>query len=191
MKTLIINGSPRKNGDTQALIDAFCQGVAGEVRILSEKDNISPCTDCRRCWKTPGCSMGDGMQEIYEYLSDCDTVVLASPVWFSSLSGVALNIGSRFQMYFAGKFFRKEPSPFAAKPKNGVILLCGAQPGTETAPIGNAKTILRLAGVTNDRMTVHTSMNTDRIPAKDDAATLQSIRKTAERLNAEAENCQL
>ncbi len=180
MKTLIINGSPKKNGDTQALIDAFVSGLSGEYRIVSNKDGISPCIDCRYCWKCDGCAVRDSMQEVYDYLVDCDAVVLASPVWFSSLSGPTLDIGSRFQTYFARKFFRHLPSPL--KPKRGVILLVGGQPGTEVWPIANAKTILGLANIVKDDMVVVTSMNTDHIPAALDTAALAAAKSAAQAL---------
>ena len=182
MKTLIINGSPKKNGDTQALIDAFVSGLSGEYRVISQDDGISPCVDCRYCWSHDGCAVKDSMQEIYKYLVDCDAVVLASPVWFSSLSGPALDIGSRFQTYFARKFFRHLPS--ALKPKRGVILLVGGQPGTEVHPIANAKTILGLANIAKDDITVITSMNTDHIPAAQDTAALEAAKAAAQRLSS-------
>ena len=183
MKTLIINGSPKKNGDTQALIDAFVSGLSGEYRIVSRGDGISPCVDCRYCWSHDGCAVKDAMQAVYDYLADCDAVVLASPVWFSSLSGPALDIGSRFQTYFARKFFRHLPSPL--KPKRGVILLVGGQPGTEVGPIANAKTILGLANIAKDDITVVTSMDTDHIPAALDTAALKAARSAAQALSSD------
>ena len=183
MKTLIINGSPKKNGDTQALIDAFVSGLSGEYRIVSRGDGISPCVDCRYCWEHDGCAVKDAMQAVYDYLADCDAVVLASPVWFSSLSGPALDIGSRFQTYFARKFFRHLSSPL--KPKRGVILLVGGQPGTEVGPIANAKTILGLANIAKDDITVVTSMDTDRIPAALDTAALKAARFAAQALSSD------
>jgi multimeric flavodoxin WrbA len=182
LKTLIINGSPKKNGDTQALIDAFVSGLSGEYCVISNDDDISPCIDCRYCWKHDGCAVKDAMQAVYDYLADCDAVVLASPVWFSSLSGPALDIGSRFQTYFARKFFRHLPSPL--KPKRGVILLVGGQPGTEVHPIANAKTILGLANIAKDDITVVTSMDTDRIPVSADTAALDAAKAAAERLSS-------
>lgn len=184
MKTLIINGSPRKNGDTQALIDAFVSGLSGECRIVSPADGISPCIDCRYCWSHDGCALQDAMQEVYAYLADSDTVVLASPVWFSSLSGPALSIGSRLQTYFARRHFRQLSSPL--KPKRGVILLVGGQPGTETNPTANAKTILGLANIPKDSITVITSMNTDHLPAAEDIAALSAARQEAQRLSGTA-----
>ncbi|MGM9625262.1 MAG: flavodoxin family protein [Eubacteriales bacterium] len=177
MKTLIINGSPKKNGDTQALIDAFVSGLSGEYRIISAADRIAPCMDCRYCWKKAGCAVNDDMQAVYEYLPDCDNVVLASPVWFSSLSAPALTVASRLQRYFTASFFRKEKTPL--KPKKGVLLIVGAQPGTEEGPIANARIILGLLNIRKEDIRVVRSMQTDRIPASEDRDALAAARQAA------------
>lgn len=164
-------------------MDAFVSGLSGEYRVVSRDDGISPCIDCRYCFTHDGCAVQDAMQDVYAYLADCDAVVLASPVWFSSLSGPALDIGSRLQTYFARRFFRHLPSPL--KPKRGVILLVGAQPETAEHPIANAKTMLGLANIAKADITVITSMNTDRVPASEDTAALESARAAAQRLSSD------
>lgn len=108
MKTLILNGSPREEGDTVALINEFTKNLIGEVKILSCFDEIHPCNDCRYCWENQGCSIDDEMQNVYPYLDECDNIILASPIWFSSLSGPLLNMCSRIQTLFAATYFRHE-----------------------------------------------------------------------------------
>lgn len=49
MKTLLLFGSLKKNGDTAALAGAFVRHLEGEVRTLSASSSISPCLDCRFC----------------------------------------------------------------------------------------------------------------------------------------------
>lgn len=141
MKTLIFNGSPKKNGDTEALINEMMKYLNGEVKILSFHDNISPCIDCRHCWSSPGCSINDKMGEIYPYLEECDNIIVASPIWFSELSGILLNMASRLQTYFAAGYFRKEEMKL--KKKNSVLILAGAQKGTETKARSTAHTFLK------------------------------------------------
>lgn len=180
MKTLIINGSPRKGGDTEVLINEFVKHIDGDVKVVDWKDDISPCVDCRYCWDKPGCALKDGMQAVYEYLSECDNVVLASPIWFSSLSGPLLNIASRFQTNFMGRFKRGEKIP---ADKNGVLIFVGGQPGTETEPEKCAMTILRNMYVAKENVTVIRSMDTDNVPAAQDAAAIEMLRAAAEKLN--------
>lgn len=185
-KTLIINGSPKKNGDTTAMIECLSRHLTGEVRVVSCRDDISPCIDCRFCWTHEGCALQDDMQEIYKYLADCDNVVLVSPVWFSSLSGPALNLTSRFQTYFASRRFRN--APVERKPKKGLIILVGGNAGTEIHPLETARMILRTAGCVKEEIASVVSMNTDNLPAKDDSAALEQIRGEAMRLNLPLES---
>ena len=109
MKTLIINGSPRINGDTASLLEIIKANIDGEYRIIdSYRCSISPCLDCRFCWENNGCVINDEMQEIYGYIQVCDNILIASPIYFSELTGKLLDVGSRLQTYFCARFFRKE-----------------------------------------------------------------------------------
>ena len=76
MKTLILNGSPRINGDTNSLIKKFTEKKIDEYKIVDAyRCNISACLDCRHCWKNNGCSINDEMQEIYKYIQECDNIL--------------------------------------------------------------------------------------------------------------------
>ena len=91
MKVLLLNGSPRKDGNTESLVKAFEQGAKkhGEVEIINVCDiNINPCKGCDYCLNSEGhaCVQKDGMSEIYKKLQTADVLVVASPVYFYSLS---------------------------------------------------------------------------------------------------------
>lgn len=181
MKTLILNGSPKKGGDTAALINEMAKNLIGEVKILSHLDEISPCIDCRFCWQNLGCCINDKMQEVYPYLDECDNVVLASPIWFSSLSGPLLNISSRIQTLFAATYFRGETKK--SNVKSGVIILVGAQKGTETIPTANALTIMKYMNVRRPCVATVYSLDTNNIPAEQDATAMKNAREAALLLN--------
>lgn len=178
MKTLIINGSTRKNGDVSALLCAFTAELKGEYTVISADDGVSPCVDCRRCKRLPGCSINDKMREILENICEYDNIVIASPVWFCSLSGVALDICSRFQTFFCASHFRNEKQ----RTRRGVIIVSGGMAGTEKNAIVSAKVILSCLGVGKDDITVVASMNTDEIPACNDAVALEAARQAAKNL---------
>ena len=72
MKTLIMNGSPRINGNTASLLEIIKENIDGEYRIIDTyRCSISPCLDCRFCWENNGCIIDDEMQEIYDYIQNC------------------------------------------------------------------------------------------------------------------------
>lgn len=78
MKTLVLNGSPRVSGDTVSLIKLITSGIKGDTKIVNAYYcGISPCIDCRYCWKHSGCSINDeqavkGVNDIIEFLNSTD-----------------------------------------------------------------------------------------------------------------------
>lgn len=92
-KIVILNGSPRKNGNTSALVRAFTQGaerVGHEVTefFLDEMD-IHGCKGCfgghsgRAC----PCVQHDDMDKIYPAVRACEVMVLATPLYYWNMSG--------------------------------------------------------------------------------------------------------
>lgn len=84
---LIIKGSPRKNGNTSAMADAFAKGASENKAVITEfvlKDKtIGNCMGCGACQKNGGiCVQKDDMTEIYDAMKKADAIVLASPVYF-------------------------------------------------------------------------------------------------------------
>ena len=166
MKTLILNGSPRKHGDTAALLKLFSERMEGEIKIINAYEaDIAACIDCRYCKNVPECTLDDGMQDIYRYLAECDNVVIASPVYFGSLTGKLLCLISRLQVYFWAGFFRKEQ--LIAKPKKGGIILVGGGSGGADTAVVAAKEALSLMRC-EEVFPMITSMKTDRIRAMED-----------------------
>ena len=181
MQTLIFSGSPKSNGDTDALVKELVSHLNGEIMIISSKNNISPCIDCRHCWENAGCPLNDEMQDVYPFIETCDNIVIASPIWFSTLSGPLLNMASRVQMLYASAFFRKAPVPL--KPKKGVVIIVGAESGTEVVPTQNALTIMKFMNVHRPSVEKIYSLDTNNIPAKEDESALARCREVAYILN--------
>jgi len=181
MKTLIFNGSPKKNGDTDALISELASHLSGEVKIISCYDDIKPCNDCRYCWEHIGCDIDDEMQDVYRFLESCDTIVLASPIWFSSLSGPLLNLVSRIQCIWAANFFQKKA--ILTKKKSGALILVGAEPKTVDMPEKIAMCMMKHMSVDRSSIARIYSLNTNAVPAGKDEAALHQCREVAKNLN--------
>lgn len=184
MKTLIFNGSPRKNGDTIALINELINHLDGEYELVNAYDcDIKPCVDCRYCVKNTGCAQNDQMQHVYEYIKQCDNIIIASPVYFSELTGQLLAITSRLQTYFCARHFRKE-KPIEKSKKGGVILVGGGDGDIDRA-YDTAKILLHMMQSKNIGPRVY-SHDTDHIPAKQDLKAMQDVRVLAEFFNNNA-----
>lgn len=172
-KTLILNGSPREKGNTVSLIDRITGKIAGEYRVVDTyRCDISPCLDCRYCWENNGCAINDEMQEIYQYIQECDNILIASPLYFLELTGRLLDVGSRLQTFFCARFFRKEEP--IIKSKKGAIILVGGGDGNIDTAYSTACTLLHHMNCYNIHKAVY-SHNTNRRPAIDDENVLLGI----------------
>ena len=90
---VILNGSPRKTGNTSALVKAFTEGAESAGHTVTEffldSMDIHGCKGCfgghssREC----PCVQKDDMAKIYPAVKDCDVVVLASPLYYWNMSG--------------------------------------------------------------------------------------------------------
>ena len=181
MKTLILNGSPRRNGDTVSLINKLTEQLNGEYKVVNAYySDISACVDCRYCWSNDGCSFNDEMTEIYDYIVDCDNVVIASPIYFSQPTGKLLDVCSRFQTYFAAKHFRNQAP--AIKTKKGAVILVGGGDGNPEDAHKTACTILHHINVTEIYPLVGT-FNTNGLPAIEDETVTAKITNITKYLN--------
>lgn len=172
MKTLILNGSPRRKGDTVSLINKLTEQLNGEHKIVDTYySDISACIDCRYCWNNDGCAIKDEMTEIYDYIEDCDNIVIASPIYFSQPTGKLLDVCSRFQTYFASKHFRNEVP--LAKAKKGAVILVGGGDGNPQKAYETLNGILKHIN-TADIYKLVGSFNTNEMPAvKNDEITYE------------------
>ncbi len=181
MKTLILNGSPRKNGDTVSLIDGLIKNLNGEYKIIDVYySNISGCIDCRYCWQNISCSINDEMTEIYDYITDCDCIVIASPIYFSQPTGKLLDVCSRFQTYYAAKYFQNKAPEI--KKKKGAVILVGGGDGKPDSAYETLCSVMKHINVTNIYKLVG-SFQTNTVSAKDDYNVQRDILKLTEFLN--------
>ena len=93
MNILVLNGSPRANGNTAAMVNAFVEGANENGHTITVVDvckkKIAGCLACEYC-HTKGsgkCIQQDDMQEIYPVLEEAEMIVLASPVYYHSFTG--------------------------------------------------------------------------------------------------------
>ena len=182
MKTLILNGSPRVNGNTAALINELKRHLDGEVIELSAfRSNIAPCIDCRGCWTTARCVVRDDMEIIYG--DDFDNVVIASPVYFMTLPGQMLNMLSRMQPWHVAAYFLKQPL-VQQKKKAAVILTAGGK-GNAAGANHHLRAFFRMLNAHGYENHTVISPNTDVLPAWEDQNALDGAKALAGWLNTD------
>lgn len=94
MKVLLINGSPRLNGNTAYSLNQMkevfeAQGVEAEVLNIGHLP-IRGCIACRSCAKTGKCVFDDAVNEIAPKFVECDGIVVGSPVYYASANATLI-----------------------------------------------------------------------------------------------------
>jgi len=86
MKVLVINGSPRKGGNTEILLDAMLAGAeeAGATfsSVKLRELDVSPCRACDVCKRTGKCVQKDDMQDLLLKMEKSEIWVLGTPVYW-------------------------------------------------------------------------------------------------------------
>ena len=176
MKTVIFHGSPRKEGDTAFLVNDLVELLPGEVQIFSPYEKkVAACRDCRYCCSHVGCCIADDMQEIYLHIIQADHIVIASPVYFSELTGPLLSMLSRIQAFYGSRrFLQIEQIP---KPKKGALILCGGGDGDPKNAQRTAKILLKMMNASLDQTIC--SLNTDVLPSREDKQAIEQVAQLA------------
>ena len=99
MKVLMINGSPRANGNTAIALDEMRkvfekEGVDVEiVRVGSQA--VRGCVACNRCAETGKCVFDDVVNELAPKFEEADGLVVASPVYYASANATLIAVLDR------------------------------------------------------------------------------------------------
>lgn len=134
-RVLILMGSPRKAGNTAALLAPFCealeQGGAETETVWLYDREIRPCRACRICqrdWTVFGCPQEDDVQDLLDRVLAADLIVLATPIysWYCTAPMKALL--DRL-VYGMNKFYGETRGPSLWEGKAVALLLsCGYRP---------------------------------------------------------------
>lgn len=94
MKVLIINGSPRANGNTSIALNEMikvfeAEGIETKVCQIGNK-NIRGCIACGKCGETGKCVFNDAVNEIAPEFEEADGLVVASPVYYASANATLI-----------------------------------------------------------------------------------------------------
>lgn len=121
-KILILYGSPHKNGFTFQILKRFLRdNFKDEVKFINTYEkNIKPCIDCKKCRNTPGCIFQD-MEDIDEYFKSCEILIIASPIYNSSVPAPLKSVIDRMQRYYSEKIYLKS-SMTNYVPKKALLL---------------------------------------------------------------------
>ena len=99
MKVLMINGSPRANGNTSVALEEMkkifdAEGIETETVQVGNKD-VRGCVACGRCAKLGKCVFDDIVNELASKFEEADGLVVASPVYYASANATLIAVLDR------------------------------------------------------------------------------------------------
>ena len=127
-KILVIYSSPKKEGNTKKLLDAFLAECPNSAQIKTYSAfelNAKPCIDCGFCKQNNSCKFDD-LNEFYLDFEQADLIVFATPVYNYSFPSPLKAIFDRFQRYFNARFERDEKPPIKKRRQAVILATCGS-----------------------------------------------------------------
>lgn len=123
MKVLMINGSPRENGNTAIALDEMknvfeAEGVETEIVQVGNK-NVRGCVACGRCAKLGKCVFDDIVNELAPDFEAADGLVITSPVYYASANATLIAVLDR--LFYS--------TPFSKAMKVGASVVCARRGG--------------------------------------------------------------
>ena len=106
MKVLMLNGSPKKDGNTALALKEMQKifaenGVETEIIQIGGKD-IRGCSACCYCYEHAKCAIDDIVNETAKKLEEADGMVIASPVYYASANGTLVAMLDR--LFYSSRF---------------------------------------------------------------------------------------
>lgn len=108
-KVVVITGSPRKNGNSAAMAEAFIKAAEEKGHTVTRFDaammNVGGCHACETCFKSgKACSFDDDFNTIAPHILEADDIVFAMPVYWYSIPGQIKNVIDKIYSFcVAGK----------------------------------------------------------------------------------------
>lgn len=121
---LVITGSPRKGGNSDLMAEAFIKGACEAGHSVDKFETafrqVTGCVACEQCWSNGrACVINDDWQEVSEKLEKADVLVLAYPLYWSTMPAQMKAVIDRLFSYCSDKCLR----PLTGK--GYVTLICG------------------------------------------------------------------
>jgi multimeric flavodoxin WrbA len=133
-KIVAIYGSPRRKGNTATLLRQAVKGAmdgGAQVEEIVLRDfKISPCLEIYGCTKDGDCVIKDDFQGIRDRLLASDGLILASPIFFYTVSAHTKTFMDRCQSLWVKKYWIDKASPTQWVPRRkGLFISAGASKG--------------------------------------------------------------
>ena len=133
-KVVAIYGSPRRKGNTATLlreaIRGACESGAVVEEVVLRDQKISPCLEIYGCKEAGECAIKDDFQKVRDLILEAQGLILASPIFFYSVSAQTKILMDRFQSLWVKKYWiDKTPKNQKNIQRKGLFIAVGATKG--------------------------------------------------------------
>ena len=134
VNVLAISGSPRPNSNSESIVQHILKGVISldgdaKIEVISTRGkDIRPCVACDSCQKKVGCVLKDDMQTMYAKFDQADLLIVASPIYFNSVTAQLKALIDRTQAIWASKYILHQPLIDREKKRLGVFVATAGNP---------------------------------------------------------------
>ena len=134
MKVLAVYGSPRRKGNTSILLGRAVEGArqaGAEVEEIVLRDlKMSPCLEIYGCKKTGRCVIRDDFQDFHDRILESEGLIVASPIFFYSVSAHTKILIDRCQSLWVKKHWIDQiPMGTGTFKRKGLFISVGATKG--------------------------------------------------------------
>lgn len=136
-KILAIYGSPRRGGNTSTLLKSAVDGARSAGAEVSEivlrDQKMSPCLEIYGCKEKGRCIIQDDFQHVCDQLLECDAIMIASPIFFYTVSAHTKILMDRCQSLWVKKYWLQGDT-LAERPtkrRKGLFISVGATKGAK------------------------------------------------------------
>ena len=133
-KVVAIFGSPRRKGNTATLLREAIRGASESGAVVEEvvlrDQKISPCLEIYGCKEAGECAIKDDFQKVRDLILEAQGLILASPIFFYSVSAQTKILMDRFQSLWVKKYWiDKTPKNQKNFQRKGLFIAVGATKG--------------------------------------------------------------
>jgi multimeric flavodoxin WrbA len=134
VRVIGLAGSPRRNGNTEALLDRFLAGAAGGgaqvEKVVLARLKVRGCVACDECHETGACAIRDDFQIVFDKLLTADVIALAAPLYMWNVPAQAKAVIDRSECQWARRFVLGAPlagMPAGSRQRRGVFISTAGQ----------------------------------------------------------------
>lgn len=143
MRVLALLGSPRIHKNTDTLLEKVLDGLKDCNTDIKKYDlvklKINPCVGCYSCGAKGYCIYDDDMKKLYTEFDKADIIILASPLYFNSVSSISKLMIDRCHALWSSRFILKKPMIDTQKNRIGLLICTAGAKQKENGFIGAIK----------------------------------------------------